>query len=430
MTLAFQLNVVGQIFAAELVLPVVSFFIVLSKGFCGFDRRCKLIVLIGLAYFMSQVISDVWNETSFDQYSRGWARIALFIINLVSIYILVDNKRLRLILFCVGFSLGRIFIVLSGLADEGLPWKIGFAKPTALLLIILLFLLPIRVNAKAYVCAAFLVILGVFDILMDFRSHGFILISVAAILFASTFFRKSLVGNARMAVRPILGLGMIMGIAGLAAFEFYAFAAQSGWLSERAISKFETQVETADAPLIVAGRSEVLIYFDAILDSFLIGHGSWPENSLYADRLAEKRFDHGLSEKQVRPTDQSIPIHSHIFGSWVEAGILGAFFWINVIHLVVQSLIKSTMGRSKMRPLYLYGAILLVWDILFSPFSGFRRLETALLIVVVLRSLRQRQPSRLQSRKRGRRGVGRRRFRNRRHGHERQPRFEPGQALS
>ncbi|MEM9360954.1 MAG: hypothetical protein AAGB04_32705 [Pseudomonadota bacterium] len=180
-------------------------------------------------------------------------------------------------------------------------------------------------------------------------------------------------------------------MAALAAYHIYVFAANSGWLSENANRKFETQVRQADVPLIVAGRSEVLVYFEAIFGSIVIGHGSWPRDAYYAEQLATARVEKGLSNNLAASADNSIPIHSHIFGSWIEAGILGGLFWLNVVFLIVKSLLKSSAGASPMRPLYLYGAALLLWDIFFSPFSGFRRLETAFLIVVVLRSLLQRR---------------------------------------
>lgn len=174
------------------------------------------------------------------------------------------------------------------------------------------------------------------------------------------------------------------------AYEFYAYAAESEWLSERATSRFEAQVEDAEVPLVIAGRSEALVYFEAILDSVLIGHGSWPENSYYAEKLVDERYEHGLSTNRAKPKDASVPIHSHFFGGWIEAGLVGGIYWAYIVVLIVKSLLRSSFGISHMRPLYLYGAVLLLWDVFFSPFSGFRRLETAFLIVIVLRSLLQR----------------------------------------
>jgi len=422
MSLSVQVNIVSQIYVAELVLPCVAIFLLLTKNHSAFDRDFRFLIWLGVAYLASQVVSDIWNETLYQQYARGWSRILLFLTSLISIYVLIDNKRSRLLIFCLGFALGRMWIVLSGLEGDTLPWKIGFAKPVALIVIISSLMVPTSLTFKFYFASLCLLGLGVFDILMDFRSHGSVLIAVALLLITSKFLRAGSKSKRKTRINPAFGLALGLGISAFGAFEFYTYAAQSGWLSERATSKFDQQVENADAPLLVAGRSEVLVYFEAIFDSILIGHGSWPENAYYADKLAEERYDRGLSHRLVAPTEKAIPIHSHIFGSWIEAGIVGGLFWINIILLIAKSLVRSSAGNSYMRPLYLYGALLLLWDVLFSPFSGFRRLETAFLIVIVLRSQLQRQPDLLSWMKRRTRrhrsSSGRERWRSKqRHRH-------------
>ncbi len=397
-TIAFQVDVGSQIFLAELILPCVAAIVFLRRRVARLSRDLSLVMKIGCAYFLCQFASDLWNETLYEQYSRGWARILLFLLNLASIYIIVNNNRSRLILFCLGFALGRVWITFAGLEGDVIPWKIGLAKPVAMLVILLCVVLPMSVTSRSYVSALALACLGLFDILMDFRSHGSVLLLASMILLTSTFIRKQPGKRPTMRLHTALGLLLGVTIAGLAASEFYRHAATSGWLSENATNKFKMQVEDADAPLIIAGRSEVLVYFEAIFDSILIGHGSWPRNAYYADMLAERRFDRGLSNSPAQAADDAIPLHSHIFGSWIEAGLVGGLFWANILLLIVRSLLRSSEGRSELRPLYLYGAMLLAWDILFSPFSGFRRLETALLLVILLRSLLQRQPQMLSRR--------------------------------
>ena len=389
-SIAVQIDVGSRVYAAEIALPCLAAVILLSQRSWGDTRYFMALAKVGAAFLFMQIFSDIWNETSFDQYSRGWSRITIFIVNLISIYIIVGNSRSNIILFALGFSLGRIVITLSGLEDDVIPWKIGLAKPAALLLILSLIIVTKRTGRKELIAGSMLIALGLFDITMDFRSHGFVLVCAAVLLLTSAVFKTSLRKRRSPAISPALGILVAGAIAVFGAYQFYSYAAQTGWLSEAATNKFETQVENVDVPLLVAGRSEVLVYFEAIFDSPLLGHGSWPRDAYYADKLALERYQHGLSGSPTQPIDKSIPIHSHLFGSWIEAGMMGGVFWAYIMFLVAQSIIKSTTGSSPMRPLYLYAAILLFWDVLFSPFSGFRRLETAFLIVVVLRSLLQR----------------------------------------
>lgn len=387
LSLAIEINVGSQVFAAELLFPILALIILIYKKRSHFTYDLQMVIKIGAAYFLAQIISDFWNEAEFEQYSRGWARILLFLVNIFSIYVIIDNKRSHLILFSLGVVFGRIWITYSGFEGDVLPWKIGLAKPVALLAILICIVTPWGRRSKAYLASVLVLALGIFDIVMDFRSHGAILIVVAVLLISSIFLQsRSLISGAKF-FSTIVGVLL----AGGAAFQIYVYAAQSGWLSESATRKYQNQVEDADEPLLIAGRSETLVYFEAIFDSILIGHGSWPRDLYYAERLVMERYERGLSSNLALPLDNAIPIHSHLFGGLIEAGIAGGIFWANILLLIVKSLMRSSGGNSHMRPLYLYGAVLLLWDILFSPFSGFRRFETAFLIVIVLRSLHQRQ---------------------------------------
>lgn len=390
LTIAIQIDVGSQLFAAELLLPCVASMIFLKRGGHRFSSHASFLVKLGLAYFAAQVLSDVWNQTTFEQYSRGWARIGLFLINVLSIYVLIDNKRSRLLLFCLGFALGRVWITYTGFDGDAIPWKIGLAKPVALLTIVFCIAMPGLRGVTVYLSAVILLALGIFDIVMDFRSHGAVLIVVAVLLMSSVVLRKQSGRRGTGGLKPLIGLSVAGLIATAVAFQVYVYAAESGWLTENASRKYEAQVQDADAPLLVAGRSEILVYFEAIFDSIIIGHGSWPRDLYYAERLATERYERGISRSAAGVIDDAIPLHSHIFGSWIEAGLVGGVFWLNIIALIIKSSIKSSVGQSHMRPLYLYAAVLLLWDVLFSPFSGFRRLETAFLIVVVLRSMLQR----------------------------------------
>ena len=391
MSIAIEVDVGSRVFAAEIALPFFAAGFLLTQKHWGDTRYLLAIANLGASYLLLQICSDIWNESSFDQYSRGWARILLFLINLASIFIITNHSRNNIILFAIGFSLGRIFITILNLEGDVIPWKIGFAKPVAILLILSLILLTKHTDWKETIIGVMLVALGLFDITMDFRSHGFVLICTAIFIMTPVVLRFCFYKHQSPSIPPAFCIIIASAISIFGTYLFYSYAANVGWLSEAATKKFEAQVESTDVPILVAGRSEVLVYFEAVSDSPLLGHGSWPTDAYYAEKLARERFQHGLSSRQIVPTEDSIPMHSHVFGSWIEAGIVGGIFWAYIISLIVRSILASTLGVSPMRPLYLYATLLLCWDVLFSPFSGFRRLETAFLIVVMLRSLHQRR---------------------------------------
>jgi hypothetical protein len=81
--------------------------------------------------------------------------------------------------------------------------------------------------------------------------------------------------------------------------------------------------------------------------------------------------------------DDLIPTHSHIFGSWVEAGILGALFWFWILKLIVSSMARVT-GNEPLLPVFAYISFLFVWNIFFSPFGAEGRFIDTYFIVAIL----------------------------------------------
>lgn len=389
LTVAVELDLAGGVFLAEIVLPCTALFFLIRKKFTEADKAIFNIAKLATLYFFGLIFSDIWNDSDFDQYSRGWARLVVFLVNLIAIYILVDNKRHRLIAVTLGFAVGRILLVVANLDELSLIWKMGFSKPAALITVLICVALLSYRRSLGIISPGLLFLLGIYNLAMDFRSLAAVLIATTILLVASDLrvglrYRLRAPGQ----VLPIIGACGLL-TAGLT-YGIYVYAAKTGWLAEAATNKFQTQAEETDLPLLIAGRSEILVSLEAILDAPLIGHGSWPEDRYYADKIALKRYQHRLSGSVPLPKSDLIPTHSHLIGGWVEAGLAGGAFWIVVLYVVGLTLARSLLGHSPMRPLYIYCSLLLVWDVLFSPFSGFRRLETAYLLIVVLRASLQR----------------------------------------
>ena len=403
LTVAIKLDLAGGLFLAEIVIPCVAAIVAFRRRGSSADKLMFLVVKLGLVYLAALIFSDIWNGSSFDQLSRGWARLCVFLLNLVSIYLLLDNQRIRLIAFTMGLVAGRVLLTYLSLDENLLNWKLGFAKPAALTLILFCVGLYRYRRNLGKLSPIFLFCLGIYNLLMDFRSLAAVLIATAVVLLASDF-RKS--QNRRERQFSTQSFAAMIGcfiVASFGTYEIYVYAAKSDWLGERAAGKFKSQVEGTDLPLLVAGRNELLVSIEAILDAPLLGHGSWPENRYYAEKISHLRYHYRLSDGRPDPTSDLIPMHSHLFGGWIEAGLAGGVFWALALYLIGRSTTRSYLGRSSMRPLYVYCSLLLAWDILFSPFSGFRRLETAYLLVVSARGLLERRKitKRLMSRKYG-----------------------------
>jgi hypothetical protein len=149
--------------------------------------------------------------------------------------------------------------------------------------------------------------------------------------------------------------------------QVYAHYVERGVFGQYAQRKLEVQTNGAGG-LLLGGRGEILASGQAIIDSPLLGHGSWARDPTYAAILAEKRAELGYKnvEGQGGKKDDLIPTHSYIFGAWVEAGLAGGLFWLFVLAYTIRALVKAS-GSEPLIPLFAFTGFLLVWDILFSP---------------------------------------------------------------
>jgi len=92
---------------------------------------------------------------------------------------------------------------------------------------------------------------------------------------------------------------------------------------------------------------------------------------MYAAILFESLAELGYENTNVafENDDYVVPSHSYLFGAWVESGIVGAVFWFWVLWLTAGSLIRSS-GREPLFPLFAFIGMLLLWNVLFSPYGA------------------------------------------------------------
>jgi O-antigen ligase len=79
-----------------------------------------------------------------------------------------------------------------------------------------------------------------------------------------------------------------------------------------------------------------------------------------------------------------IPTHSHIFGAWVEAGLIGAVFWVFVLRLIFRSMRRALDLRAPTDVLILLTGAMMIWDVFFSPFGANERLSWAAALVLLI----------------------------------------------
>lgn len=173
--------------------------------------------------------------------------------------------------------------------------------------------------------------------------------------------------------------------ASFAAVSLVDMVTTSGLLGQQAQQKNEEQ-SRASGGLLFGGRPEFIIAARAVLDSPIIGHGSWAKDYKYIEMFADLETQSGIapSLEYLEETEGGlIPTHSHLMGAWVQAGILGAPIWVYLLWATTLSLIRLSGQDIALAPIYTYTLIGFLWSILFSPLGSVQRLPDAFAIVLV-----------------------------------------------
>ena len=386
--IAIEVPGLGTIYLAELCLIGLLPVLLVMRGRMLQSKVLAFILTLGLVYFGAQVITDVIRETPFADYARGWSRILFLLFSFVSSYLLIGNDRSRLLSYACGLVVGGTFHLLINNPLSAIGWKFGLAGPTTTLVLIGFSLVPVLRSPSSLVGPAIMVVLGVFSAFMDFRSWGGILMLSAAFLSIPAILRLFGLRPKPLSYSRMLVMGVILLATGFSALKVYGVAAESGMLGERSRQKYETQSALGDLGILLGGRSESLVTVQAIQDSPLIGHGSWAKDRYYADLRQLMLYRLGFVNRFIEPETDLIPTHSHLLGSWVEAGVGGAVFWVGILALVIAALRRLYASDDPLRPYLVFLMFLFIWDILFSPFGAQRRLTNGFLIVAVLFALK------------------------------------------
>ena len=386
--IAIEVPGLGTIYLAELCLIGLLPFLVVMRGRMLQSKALAFILAMGFLYFGAQVMTDVIRETPFADYARGWSRILFLLFSFVSTYLLIGNDRGRLLCYAGGLVVGAAFYLLINNPISAIGWKFGFAGPTTTLMLIGFSLVPVLRSPTSLVGPAILIALGVFSGYMDYRSWGGILMLSAAFLSIPAILRLFGLRPKPLSYSRMLLMGCVLAATGFGALKLYGIAAESGVLGERSRDKYETQSALGDLGILLGGRSESLVTVQAIQDSPLIGHGSWAKSRYYAELRQLMLYRLGFVNRFIEPETDLIPTHSHLLGSWVEAGVGGALFWVGMLGMIIAALRRLYASEDPLRPYLVFLMFLFIWDILFSPFGAQRRLTNGFLMVVVLFALK------------------------------------------
>lgn len=384
---SLEVKLVGRLFVSELVLAALLPFMVLTRGRLLLKPFPAVFIAFMMAWLFSQVVTDLYRDTPSSDYLRGWAKIISTGICFVSLYLLINNKSERIVLYLAGLVIGLLLTHQFSPSKTAIahPWKFGYAVPVT----IAVFLFAVYAGKRflpgqRQLPSIMATIIGLINLYLGFRSFGGVCILTAIYLAVWGIFSNPRrdIGSVRLSTVVLFSLATLM--AGGLVVEAFSIVAKQGYLGEKAQRKFRFQ-GTGDFGLLLGGRQEIFVSARAVRESPLLGHGSWAKDPelTYHYAIFELRRALGYPTNEYVDSDL-LPTHSHLFGAWVEAGIVGAIFWIWVLTIVLRALSILYKDDQRLVPVLALVAFLLIWDIPFSPFGAERRFITTFFIVAMM----------------------------------------------
>lgn len=388
-TSLIQFQIVGTVFGQDVVGLVLLAVLGWNQHHLRRLRHIRLALVLLLLWLAGQIATDLYRVTPFADYSRGWAKIIFFAVQLCGLWMLISQRASYLAAMALGFGLASALRILQLEPPYSLvPWKFGLGAGLAYVLAAL-SCGALAISSRLRPMAPFALLgAGLICLSQDARSLFAICLLAAAATWLVDLLRK--LPNLRRRLSPpvfvlllLCGAVLAQGLGNL-----YGYFAGRGDLGAGAQQKYILQT-SGDVGLLRGGRAESLVSTIAIADSPILGHGSWARDIHYARLLQDRMKEVGLTKVRAPLQSDLIPTHSHLLGAWVEAGILGGVFWLDCLGATMAAAFSIVRRPPVMAPLLLLILVDLTWSIMFSPFGAQMRFAVALQLSAIFAILRR-----------------------------------------
>jgi hypothetical protein len=375
-----RFNIGGQLGGNEILALADSLSIKKWKGLYRDVPVMKKINLAYLVFLFAQIVSDIVNHSTPENYIRGWANIAMAII-VTNFLARILYKSPNLIII---YLMGEIIrLILFGQETEGVSLAdMGFLKFRLLpilngvVLVLAWYLLRRSRNNRTFAIVLFF-LYGLFCIAFDARSNGIMWVLTGIVFLAI----KKVGGITLKKLVPYL-LVFVLVFQGM--YVFYVSGVLAGDIGGAHSKEQFDRISNPYNPvnLLLAGRSETFVAMIAIRDKPVFGHGSWAPDKdgkytyiMYQMHDEEDKF---LSRLESSNGQLIIPSHSVLMGAWTSAGILGfvslAYIFFLVIKIFAKLIKSKNLRNSSVLPILIYFFFNLIWTFLFSPLPHIKQI--------------------------------------------------------
>lgn len=390
-SVAVQIKVGPTLLGSDVIIlfifPVVLYTVFQQPG--RIAPQIFTILLLLFLWAAAASVSDIVNDSSALDRVRGLSIIVVFAVNLLAFGAYIGGRRHHELSFAAAMAVGMVIreAIKPDWSNFSEIWKFEIGLPLVVFTMILLDVQYKFSAMRLLVHMAALAFFAVVSALLDFRSLSAFLI----LCFVYLFKKLTLAGAVRKLsrtvrdtkssidyIKPILLVAIT--IAGI--YLAYQTAVSAGWLGRGAAQRFAQQ-QSSRLGVVIGGRPEILISSYAIFQKPLLGFGSWPQNCELVALYNQLKSKFDIESNQIEH-GCLIPTHSHLFGSWVSAGILAVPIWLYVLWIFSKWCIRALRDANFQEVAPFFMGCVVIWNVLFSPFSGRERVTDAFYISVVL----------------------------------------------
>lgn len=381
-----KLNLIGVISVSELFLLIFVPLFVLPKVKWNEAVGVKQVTMAYSALLGFQILSEFMVGNNLSSALKGIAiTVVSYLHFMFLIYYLARLKLLILVLVVAQMARAVVFgtdieeqSIEDVMSGEGATYLKFYISP-----IVISFSLAMSMIFKYKNFALLHSMLGIVLIVLGSRSSGGIALATGLVTYM--FEHRVLTYNKKFIVMSLV-LGCMIGYA------FYVYYVNRV-LSGEITSGNSRQVFLCSNPynpleLLMAGRSEVWIGWQAFMDKFWCGHGAWAYDfsGRYQRMMLAMHDELSTFTRNQVSYHFLIPSHSVLIGSGMMNGV---FAFLSTGAIVAYFLRKGVLSfvrcDNRYKLVLVYYVMDLFWTALFSPQSHFRlTMPVAFAIIFVL----------------------------------------------
>jgi len=370
---------IGEIYLTHLLIILLSIYFYFKKDL-KIDNFQKKIIIVSFIWLIAQLFSNFINNISFDDNLKGLARIIFFILSFYVFFQLnnINNKYLIYLIFSLSFfTIAYSFFDTKEIVYN---WKISLSLiSVGLSLSFITSLIYSSKKNKNLLYSIFFFLISFVSLYFESRFIFLINFIIGIFLILIKFY------NLKQIIKMnILSKLFILIILTILPYKTYNFLYTNNLLSENLTKKQTAQKSNEN--IIFSGRNEIFLSIESIKNKPLLGYGSWPKNceikSKYFDVLTNKNYNTGSYYHFIR--NCHLGSHSIFFQAWVESGIIGAIVWLFFLALIIKNFFKKNTFENRYNIFKILIFMVILWDILFSPFGSISSIYMPLFMCVTL----------------------------------------------